>query len=200
MHEKVYTHICHICGKAFVDGMYLDVHLRTHTEKPAGEKIVAPQRLRKSTGKEHQCDICQKYYASLERHKSKEHGIAVNKKTKFCEKCGLYKAHFKAHYSRCGEPVAELADCHLCEKKFGDERRLKIHIFQTHDSTRDFACPHCDFKSVSVGHRLRHIKYSHPEELHKYQVPASGANAAGDDPRVEENMEDGAEETQHKQK
>lgn len=155
------------------------MHLKCH-EGPQKKKT--RRRVKCKEDKLEQCNLCRNYYANLYQHKQKIHRVGApflwGKGKVICDRCGRYiscKGNLSIHYSRCGKPKPKGGPfkCNLCDRMFSSAGHLKMHINGVHQKTREIACPHCDFKSVSRGNRLRHFRYSHPEEYEKCKVKAT---------------------------
>lgn len=211
LHEKVYSHVCEICGKAFYDLAYLNYHRKAfHPPGDANSKDrpSVPKAARKSEIE--QCDICQEWVTRLYHHKRRFHNdapgyVELERSTwredkLFCEKCGNYltKQRFPSHVALCSlpkrRPQQGSVACQFCERVFRSEGHLKTHM-RSHTSKRQFKCPHCDYMASTTGIRWRHIAVRHPEVYGKLAAGGRALDSTGQsgdgDQRMDE-QEEGA--------
>ena len=110
--------------------------------------------------KDFQCDMCGSRYTSkksLQRHKSYAH---ANGKEVLCHICNkAYGSDFKLKIHIQSDHGSNL--CHICSKEFGSDFKLKKHIQSDHGS-EDLKCQHCDkcfsTKIALTGHMKVHDK------------------------------------------
>ncbi len=152
--------VCKICRKRFTCKSHVEMHTKTHFERPASSD-------------EFKCSICGKQLAhkgSLTRHVKSVHGETT--KSHQCPHCLKY---FKQNYTltlhlQLHSDNPRPWKCNLCQKSFTQRQSLKEHQ-AVHIGTL-FACSYMDCcKSFSSEKKLkRHFHRSHVlMENKKYQ-------------------------------
>ena len=177
--SKAKCYDCPVCGKYIKDASSRAKHLRLHTgEKPYGCEICGKRftqtghlasHMRLHSGERpYDCRLCGKFFSeksSVKRHLRKIHFNQYNKK---CDVCGLlcatredYRAHMLSH-------AHGAYHCELCEKVFPDSKRLKLHIFNSHDKVnldaKTYTCKECDKYFFSPKGLKNHVKRYHTGE------------------------------------
>ena len=148
VHEKVLSHKCGICDKAYPTASKLQVHVEQVHMKL------------KTCG----CDICGEKFMwphQVKKHKRESHG----NKTDFTYVCHFCAAQYydaralDLHMER-KHMQRELSECKYCHKKFVKEC-LKNHIKTYHEKDDRYSCPKCN-KTFPSGYSQRlHIKTVH---------------------------------------
>ena len=142
---------CVTCGKAFEKLLYLERHMRAHTDV-------------------FKCEDCGKRFArneSLQKHRctGNPDTAVFTEKRHFCEFCG---AGFISHTYLLRHMASHTDDfkCEFCEKKFGSKNALRQHIVKCKpDIVSDkkyadelFPCDQCDKVFSRKATLLNHMK------------------------------------------
>lgn len=123
--------------------------------------------------KQHQCDICEKYFvekSSLRRHINTIHAdfkpgsvtVQSNPKQQICcSKCGkIFKslAKYTMHQNMHGNPNYE---CEICGKVYAGRSHLRIHQ-RIHTGEKPYVCNICNMKFA-----FKHVLKSHQARIHQ---------------------------------
>ena len=68
----------------------------------------------------------------------------------------------KHHITKSHNPKTRRT-CDLCGKSYGESYKLKLHIKEVHEGSREYACTKCDY-TAKRGYELRNHKYSKHNE------------------------------------
>merc|ERR1711963_1141377 len=185
MHEKVYSHVCSLCGDKFLTRSDLTRHEATHVNDK-----------HKVDGK-YKCDKCNvgfPNYHSLAKHNTQIHE-KLSDKTMTCEYCGKTfenSTDLNDHLKECLETsknlkcpfcmsteekknyvnsvalIKHIAEshrkivwvCDLCNKHYNQSNALKKHIESFHEG-KTFPCEFCDMEFNCEKTRRAHVFRDH---------------------------------------
>ena len=148
---------CHICGVARKNKQSLDSHIKKVHEKKA---------------QKHQCDQCEKEYASkkdLAHHKTHVHEGLKNFQCDLCGNDFARKDYLKKHIQNTHEGQRNYQCSHCgqcCTRKSG----LNKHIERFHKEFRKFPCDRCPKSFATKGELANHILNIH-EGVKNYRCP-----------------------------
>lgn len=137
--------ICEHCGNTYSQKSYLIAHKR------------AIHGIQKTARKQHQCDLCNKSFAS--EHNLRNHA-SLHSQSFLCAKCGKEFAtnhalnlHSRIHTGERPYP------CKRCMKAFARSAALRVHEL-THTGERPYVCDLCGQsftqRSSMMVHRRKH--------------------------------------------
>ncbi|XP_052091167.1 zinc finger protein 585A-like [Mytilus californianus] len=179
--RQVYSrsHVCEFCGKAFIKGQHLRVHIRTHTgEKPhqcdvCGKQFNDPSSLRRHIRtyanrphvnsdekvKEYKCPICEKEFGYRRNYRNhvKTHSTGKQFECTTCGKSFHLKHHLRHHMTK--HMVEKPYKCTICDKRFSNYSMWYCH-FKTHNTKGDykFQCSICTKFFLTGAHLKFHLK------------------------------------------
>ncbi|XP_063423238.1 zinc finger protein 585A-like [Mytilus trossulus] len=179
--RQVYSrsHVCEFCGKAFIKGQHLRVHIRTHTgEKPhqcdvCGKQFNDPSSLRRHMRtyanrphvnsdekvKEYKCPICEKEFGYRRNYRNhvKTHSTGKQFECTTCGKSFHLKHHLRHHMTK--HMVEKPYKCTICDKRFSNYSMWYCH-FKTHNTKGDykFQCSICTKFFLTGAHLKFHLK------------------------------------------
>lgn len=159
MHEpKIQLkHECRKCGKRFLKGCSLKIHMVVHLTK---EERDAQKTLI--------CNECENRFTSkykLEQHMKQVH---LNMNLYVCEICAkVYKTKTQYRYhhttAHCAEPQPK-AQCPLCKNFYLNEECVKKHIQHIHSEKKNHVCDVCGKVSLNIRAMRSHKRYMHQYE------------------------------------
>ena len=161
---------CEHCSKIYKRADFLAMHVtKSHKnfekEKQSNEtneKRKECSNQAQGRGKKFQCEVCSKYYGSLNNLKS--HMNIVHKKQNACRPCPICKQlstkkNLRRHIRDVHE--RESFKCGSCNRCFSKEDKLNSHMKVAHNKKTNFKCKKCNF-NFSSKHCLKdHIKHVH---------------------------------------
>ena len=73
------------------------------------------------------------------------------------------KKHIKTVHEQLSDIHEKIAEynCHLCEKIFGHEVDLRVHVRRIHEGVKNHECEHCKSEFGRKEYLIRHIKRDH---------------------------------------
>lgn len=143
--------ICKECGKDFFRRGGLEKHKLLHV--PQDER-------------QHQCDQCDKKFASESLRTQHLKVTHLNKYAKICDICGKtfrerhsFQRHLAEHN---GVPTPNIS-CDICGLKLTSVYGLNRHkrLRHTEENMREQICPYCSKISPNIAAHRSHIQYSH---------------------------------------
>lgn len=142
---------CHICGKTFVHKNSFKIHMKLHE--------TGPQR--------NECDICNKMFADVAKHKDRAHNVNglvyvdCPECQKKCKSTNL-KRHIELNHK------FTLVKCTICEKEFKNKDRLRMHM-DIHLGIR-YPCHFCLETYGNSSNRLKHMQRKHAADYEQYKI------------------------------
>ena len=176
--SKAKCYDCPVCGKYIKDASSRAKHLRLHTgEKPyscdiCGKRFTQTGHLAShsrlhSGERPYDCRLCGKFFSeksSVKRHLRKIHFNQYNKKCDVCGELCVTREDYREHMLSHAQSVY---NCEICNKNFPDSKRLKLHIFNSHDKVnldaRTYTCKECDKYFFSTKGLKNHVKRYHTD-------------------------------------
>lgn len=120
-------------------------------------------RAHKNKNTTHECDRCNKIYATksnLKQHTNTVHNKIKNFNCDQCDKSYKRKGGLKRHIEGFHDKIKNY-ECDKCNYICSDRNSLKLHIKSIHDKIKDFKCDRCTYASSSNSHLKRHIEVVH---------------------------------------
>ena len=163
MHEKVYSHVCSLCGDKFLTRSDLTRHEATHVNDK-----------HKVDGK-YKCDKCNvgfPNYHSLAKHNTQIHE-KLSDKTMTCEYCGKILGNYRSYTNHINQthPSDEVlnavkCNCDKCEKTFENSTDLNNHLKECLETSKNLKCPFCMSTEEKKNYvnsvaLIKHIAESH---------------------------------------
>ncbi|CAH1783632.1 unnamed protein product [Owenia fusiformis] len=133
--DKKYT--CPVCSRKFTQIGGLTQHVSTHTGV-----------------KKYKCDLCPRQFGQR-RHLRDHSWVHTGTKPYICEICGKTYAQKDRKTLHMKEHEGKVYNCHICEKQFHSEAKLKVH---TRNHNKPFPCTVCDFRFTQRSHLNTHMK------------------------------------------
>ena len=142
-HDKVYDHVCEVCGYKAIRADVLEKHVLSVHE-----------------GRKYPCDICGKELTSedaLRVHDRAYHKLEVIT-CKLCHYQTHTKPKMKQHHE--SKHLGIRYQCEECESKYTNEQNLQEHILIKHKGKK-YPCKSCSSVSASRSALNQHMKTIH---------------------------------------
>lgn len=155
---------CDICGRIFTRKQNINSHMITVHLQGGFPHI--------------ECPHCQKQFTTernLKRHVNQIHNPYVQLPTcAYCFKTFKGKHslldHIQANHS---EDMRDVAKCHVCNKRYTNNRNLKRHVEMFHGEKSEFKCELCPKVYTSNQSLRRHNRTRHSSNCQTKQVRAN---------------------------
>ena len=165
---------CPDCGKLFVDGKNLRLHMFTHSDEKQFDCAICGRQFRQpdvrdqhqkkhsdSADADHICVECGDVFKtprSLKMHREAQHNIEAQHECVTCGKRFKYASALSRH--KVLHTGVKRYKCEDCEKPFTTSYSLQCHL-RSHAGVKQFACTVCEAKFTQRENLNRHLKRMH---------------------------------------
>ncbi|KAJ8311660.1 hypothetical protein KUTeg_011015 [Tegillarca granosa] len=171
--ERNMKYDCHLCGKTFVNTVYLSVHMsNVHKERcsicrickarfPSRQELRQHLLTHKEKKDSFHCSLCGQSFPTSEE--CSEHKKSHPSQTFMCDICGksfhkmfLLNIHRRTH---TGETPYK---CDSCDMAFISNGKLRLHKIKKHDPDgKRYQCELCGMRFMTVSHFNKHKNKQH---------------------------------------